>query len=107
MSAHHIPSKAGTHRPHEVREETIDGATLDPWKSGCLLVWDTTCLDTLAASYRVHATSIPGKVAAAAEERKSRKYQCLPPGHLFAPDSGSSWPKITSIPEGVGMQDQR
>ena len=57
-----------------------DGVTLAPWKSGCLLVWDATCLDTLAALYRVHATSVPGKV-----ERKSRKYQGLPPGHLFAP----------------------
>ena len=62
-----------------------DGAMLGPWKSGCLLVWDATCPDTLAASYRVHATSMPEKVAATAEERKSRKYRGLPPGHLFAP----------------------
>ena len=45
-----------------------DGVTLAPWKSGRLLVWDATCLDT--ALYRVHATSVPGKV-----ERKSRKNQ--------------------------------
>ena len=57
MSAH-IPSRlkpAGLVRSDGKRP---DGATLAPWKSGCLLVCDTTCPDTLAASYnnRVHAT---------------------------------------------------
>ncbi len=35
-----------------------DGATLTPWKSEYLLVWEATCPDTLAASYRTHATSM-------------------------------------------------
>ena len=59
--------------------------TLAPWKSGCLLVWDATCPDTLALSYRAHAIQEPGKVTAAAEERKSEKYRGLPPGHMFSP----------------------
>ena len=63
----------------------LDGVTLAPWKSGCLLVWDATCPDTLALSYRAHATEEPGKVAAAAEERKSGKYQSLPPGYMLSP----------------------
>ena len=62
-----------------------DGVSLAPWKAGCLLVWDATCPDTLAASYRVHATSMPRKVAEAAEERKCEKYRGLPPGHVFTP----------------------
>ena len=59
--------------------------TLAPWHSGCLLVWDATCPDTLAPSYRAHATQESGKVAASAEERKCEKYQGLPPGHTFTP----------------------
>ena len=63
-----------------------DRVTLTPWKSGCLLVWDATCPDTFAPSYRVQATHQgPGKVAAAAEEKKEEKYRCLPPGHYFSP----------------------
>ena len=59
--------------------------TLAPWHSGCLLVWDATCPDTLAPSHRAHATQESGKVAASAEERKCEKYQGLPPGHFFTP----------------------
>jgi len=59
------------------------GVTVPPWKSGCLLVWDAACPDTLAASYRVHATIMSGKVAAAVEKRKSGKYQGLPPRPLI------------------------
>ena len=47
-----------------------DGVTMVPWKSGKPLVWDATCPDTLAPSYRGMATSSTGAVAAAAEDRK-------------------------------------
>ena len=40
---------------------------------------------TLAPSYRAHATQESGKVAASAEERKCEKYQGFPPGHFFTP----------------------
>ena len=49
------------------------------------MVLDATCPDTLAPSYRAHATQESGKVAASAEERKCEKYQGLPPGHIFTP----------------------
>ncbi len=62
-----------------------DGVTLAPWKSGRLLVWDATCPDTFAPSYRTDATPAPGRVAAAAEERKEKKYSSLPPSHFFSP----------------------
>ena len=62
-----------------------DGVTLAPCKSGCLMVWDATCPDTFAPSYRAHATQEPGKVAEAAEDRKCEKYMGLPPGHFFSP----------------------
>ena len=62
-----------------------DRVTLTPWNSGHLLVWDATCPDTFNPSYRAQATQGPGKVAAAAEERKEEKYHRLPPGHYFSP----------------------
>jgi len=52
----------------------------------CLL-WDATCPDTLAASYRVHATTpaCQGKLLQLQRQRRVKKYQGLPPGHLFVP----------------------
>ena len=63
----------------------MSSVILAPWKSGCLVVWDATCPDTFAPSYRAHATQEPGKVAEAAEDRKCEKYMGLPPGHFFSP----------------------
>ena len=66
-------------------EKRPDGMTLVPWKSGRPLVWDTTCPDTFATSYRGQATAKAGDVAARAEKRKLEKYQYLAPHHLFQP----------------------
>ena len=49
-----------------------DGVT---FARGQLLVWDATCPDTYAPSYRTRATSEPGRVAALAEDRKADKYR--------------------------------
>ena len=62
-----------------------DGATVVPWSRGQLLVWDVTCPDTLATSYRRQATGAAGKVAAAVEERKVSKYSNLGQAYLFTP----------------------
>ena len=59
--------------------------TLVTWSSGRLLVWDATCPDTYAVSYRGQATTEAGCVAAHAEERKSGKYSHLLPTYLFQP----------------------
>ena len=45
-----------------------------PWNQGKPLVWDATCPDTLAPSYRDMASIRTGAVAAAAEERKVAKW---------------------------------
>ena len=62
-----------------------DGMSIVSWSSGRLLVWDATCPNTLAASYRGQATAEAGKVAAAAEDRKANKYIHLDPTYLFIP----------------------
>ena len=48
-------------------------------------MWDATCPDTFATSYLPSAASGVGEVAAAAEERKRRKYSHLDQGHSFVP----------------------
>ena len=85
LSSAHVPSRLEPTGLDRSDGKRPDGVTLAPWHSGCLLVWDATCLDTLAPSYRAHATQESGKVAASAEERKCEKYQGLPPGHTFTP----------------------
>ena len=39
----------------------IDAGYSTTWKSGCLMVWDATCPDTFAPSYRAHATKNQGR----------------------------------------------
>ena len=70
-------SRSDGKRPH--------GMSIVPWRSGRLLVWDTTCPDTFVASYRSLATSEAGRVAALAEDRKAQKYAHLTPSYLFTP----------------------
>ena len=53
-----------------------------PWKNGKPLVWDATCPDTLALSYRSQATSSAGAVADLVE---TDKYSSLGLGYSFAP----------------------
>lgn len=62
-----------------------DGASIVPWKSGRVLVWDVTCPDTLAPSYSALATREAGAVAAEMERRKREKYAHLDPSHFFVP----------------------
>ena len=62
-----------------------DGVTMIPWKNGKPLVWDATCPDTFAPSYRYQATSRAGVVADLAEEKKTVKYTSLGAGYSFTP----------------------
>ena len=79
------------------------------WKCGQLLVWDATCPDTFAPSYRTHATSEPGHVAALAEDRKVDKYRDLPRSHLFCPLSietmGAMGPRSLELVREVGRME--
>ena len=56
-----------------------DGATVLPWRSGRILVWDATCPDTFAPSHRDLATRVAGAVADQAEERKKANMLSWPP----------------------------
>ena len=63
----------------------LDGVSVVPWRSGKCLVWDVTCLDTFAPSYRSLAVQGPGTVATRAESLKEEKYFDLLHTHEFAP----------------------
>ena len=77
-----------TREPHSLctrDNKRPDGVTQVPWKRGRCLAWDATCPDTFAQSY-VQASSIQaGSAAAAAEEKKTRKYSDIVSGVDFSP----------------------
>ena len=50
-----------------------DGMSLLPWKMGRTLVWDATCVDTLAPSHLTSTAGCAGAAAASAETFKRRK----------------------------------
>ncbi|KAJ8722193.1 hypothetical protein PYW08_004595 [Mythimna loreyi] len=62
-----------------------DGMTLVPWKVGRPLVWDATCVDTLAPSHVLSSAGCAGAAAAAAETLKRRKYSNLIGNYSFEP----------------------
>ena len=53
---------------------------MEEWQA---LVWDATCPDTIALSYRSQATSSAGAVADLAEGGKADKYSSLGLGYSF------------------------
>ena len=62
-----------------------DGMTLFPWRNGKPLVWDVTCVSTLASSNLQMSLQLPGNAAKYAEERKSDKYRDLEGAYGFTP----------------------
>jgi hypothetical protein len=62
-----------------------DGVTILPWKEGKRLIWDVTCSDSFAPTYRRCALSGSGEVARAAEIRKFDEYKGLMPKYMVQP----------------------
>ena len=62
-----------------------DGMSLTPWTNGRPLVWDFTCVDTLASSNLPLSRQRGGKLASFAEEKKRRKYATLSREVTFIP----------------------
>ncbi|XP_047997279.1 uncharacterized protein LOC125234903 [Leguminivora glycinivorella] len=60
-----------------------DGMSLIPWRMGRVLVWDATCVDTLAPSHLHGTTKKAGAAAEAAETNKRRKYGGLDANYNF------------------------
>ena len=87
LSPQQVSHQGWSHQAWSVLTGSVDpdGVTMIPWRNGKPIVWDATCPDTLARSYRCQATSRAGAVADLAEERKSVKYTCLGAGYSFTP----------------------
>ena len=62
-----------------------DGATLVPWKRGRSLVWDFTCVNTMARSHLSLSSANAGSLCEVAEEKKKKKYADLSNNYLFTP----------------------
>ena len=62
-----------------------DGMSLIPWKMGRPLVWDATCVYTLASTHLPMTKSGAGNAASTAEDLKRRKYGTLGRGYIFVP----------------------
>lgn len=52
-----------------------DGVTLIPWSKGQRLIWDVTCVDTLAPSHLPKTSCEPRAAAEEASKRKHGKYE--------------------------------
>ncbi|CAG9814718.1 unnamed protein product [Phaedon cochleariae] len=62
-----------------------DGMPLIPWKREKALIWDVTCVDSLADSNIVSSIKAAGTPACEAEKRKCGKYKCLEDKFIFIP----------------------
>lgn len=71
-----------------------DGMTLVPWKMGRPLVWDATCVDTMAPSHLPFTSLQAGAAAVKAENLKRHKYALLDRAYMFVPfgvETMGSW----------------
>ena len=108
LTASHVPSRLEPTSLLRSDGKRPDGVTLAPWQAGRLLVWDATCPDTFATSYRTHATQEAGKVAENAEDRKTEKHQGLPASYSFTPIAietmGAIGPRSMAFLKALGRQ---
>jgi hypothetical protein len=77
LSSIHISSSLEPCGPLRDDGKRPDGATLIPWSKGQRLIWDVTCVDTLAKCYIRKTSIIAGSAAEEASKRKHEKYQNL------------------------------
>ena len=108
LTAAKIPSRLEPSGLSSTDGSRPDGMTIVPWRSGRPLVWDATCPDTLAVSYRSRATCGAGRVAALAEEKKSDKFSHLSSQYHFVPVAietfGAMGPAAASLIKELGSR---
>ena len=111
LSTAKIPSRLEPSGLSRVDGKRPDGVTIMPWSAGKPLVWDVTCSDTFATSYRAVASQAAGEVAANAEIRKEVKYANLSHSHCFIPlsveSTGVFGPRTFSFVKDLGRRMTR
>lgn len=97
MSSANIPSTLEPKGLFRDDGKKLDGMTLAPWEKGACLVWDATCVDTLADSYIKSTTNKAGSAAETAAKRKLNKYKAIREKNFlivpFAVETLGSWGK--------------
>ena len=87
-----------------------DGLTLFPFKEGRCLVWDFTCIDTIAKSYINETRVSPGSAAEKAEKAKLAKYEELRKDYYMVPIAvetfGAFGPEGASLIKTIGKRIQ-
>ena len=82
--------------------------SLIPWSWGLPLLWDFTCLDTLAPSNLSSSASDASRLVNSAESAKFRKYSSLIPLFHFSPlcvETLGAWGSYTSsLVRRIGFQ---
>ena len=101
LTSAHVPARLEPQGMLRSDGKRSDGVSVVPWTSGKCLVWDMTCVDTFAPSYRSLVVQGPGTVAARAESLKEEKYIDLLRTHEFTPitveTSGVFGPRILAF----------
>jgi hypothetical protein len=77
FSSIHIPATLEPTNLSRDDGKRPDGATLTPWSKGQRLIWDVTCVDTLANSYLSQTSVEAGAAAEIACRKKHEKYKIL------------------------------
>lgn len=60
-----------------------DGLTLIPWRQGKSLMWDATCVDTVAPSHLSSTCKLAGSAAESAVQLKRSKYRAIIDNYIF------------------------
>ena len=67
LTSAHVPARLEPQGMLRSDGKRPDGVSVVPWRSGKCLVWDVTCVDAFAPSYRSLAVQGPGTVATRVE----------------------------------------
>ena len=78
-----------------------DGLTLFPFKQGKCLLWDATCVSTLAETYITQTSETPGTAAEKAEKAKIALYQELAKDYIFTPIAIETFGSLGKLGHGL------